>query len=166
MFDRVSLRREIRFEAELTRPFLQRLDGLDLSWSPSPSSWSFGQLAAHIAVLPYWGLAILRLERHDMAAAKGWKPPATIDLVTISRDFETNIASLLEEVQTADLESIWIFVRGSEVIAELPKASAIRHYVLGHIAHHRGQLALYLRLAGSRVPGGYGSSRDEAPRVR
>ena len=31
-------------------------------------------------------------------------------------------------------------------------------------AHHRGQLTVYLRLAGGKVPSIYGPSGDEAPR--
>ncbi len=157
------MRREIELEAALTRPFLRRLHGLDLSYAPIPDSWNLGQLAAHLAILPLWGLAILQLERHDMASASGWTPPTAIDLVIIERDFETHIEQLIAALEGTDLESKWTFSRGPEDLVELPKASAIRHYVLGHLAHHRGQLALYLRLSGSPVPGSYGSSRDEAP---
>jgi uncharacterized damage-inducible protein DinB len=33
--------------------------------------------------------------------------------------------------------------------------------VFGHLAHHRGQLTVYLRLAASTVPALYGPSADE-----
>jgi len=32
-----------------------------------------------------------------------------------------------------------------------------------HLAHHRGQLTVYLRLAGAPVPSIYGPSADERP---
>jgi uncharacterized damage-inducible protein DinB len=34
--------------------------------------------------------------------------------------------------------------------------------VLNHMAHHRGQLTVYLRLTGQTVPAIYGPSADEA----
>ena len=35
-------------------------------------------------------------------------------------------------------------------------------YTFTHLAHHRGQLTVYLRLNGARVPSLYGPSADEA----
>jgi uncharacterized damage-inducible protein DinB len=41
-----------------------------------------------------------------------------------------------------------------------------RHVVIAdtftHLAHHRGQLSVYLRLVGAKVPSLYGPSADEA----
>ncbi len=161
--ERDSLMREIRLETDLTRPFLRRLREADLSWTPDPESWSLGQLAAHLAVIPSWGLAILRFELHDMSTASGWTAPDEIDLAAIETSFENHMTELVELVASTELTSIWTFVRGTEVIVALPKASAIRHYVLGHLAHHRGQLAVYLRMSGCPVPASYGSSKQEAP---
>jgi uncharacterized damage-inducible protein DinB len=41
------------------------------------------------------------------------------------------------------------------------KYRVFRTWVLNHIAHHRGQLSVYLRLLGATVPGVYGPSGDE-----
>jgi uncharacterized damage-inducible protein DinB len=38
-----------------------------------------------------------------------------------------------------------------------------RETVLNHMIHHRGQLTVYLRLIGAKVPGIYGPSADEMP---
>jgi uncharacterized damage-inducible protein DinB len=40
---------------------------------------------------------------------------------------------------------------------------AVRDGVLNHMAHHRGQLTVYLRLNGASVPAIYGPSADEGP---
>jgi uncharacterized damage-inducible protein DinB len=37
----------------------------------------------------------------------------------------------------------------------------LRQYVLNHVAHHRAQLGVYLRLNGIPVPATYGPSADE-----
>ncbi|MGH9377349.1 MAG: DinB family protein, partial [Terriglobia bacterium] len=45
--------------------------------------------------------------------------------------------------------------------AEQPRYIMIRDSVLNHLAHHRGQLTVYLRLCGAPVPAIYGPSADE-----
>jgi uncharacterized damage-inducible protein DinB len=44
---------------------------------------------------------------------------------------------------------------------EQSRYEAIREGVLNHMAHHRGQLTVYLRLNGEIVPAIYGPSADE-----
>jgi len=41
---------------------------------------------------------------------------------------------------------------------------AIRDGVLNHMAHHRGQLTVYLRMNGGTIPSLYGPSGDEGKR--
>ena len=52
------------------------------------------------------------------------------------------------------------FVMGGKLLYEMP-----RHVMLtdafSHLAHHRGQLTVYLRMIGARVPAIYGPSADE-----
>ena len=42
-----------------------------------------------------------------------------------------------------------------------PKIGVIRGIVLNHVYHHRGQLSVYLRELGVKVPSIYGPSADE-----
>ncbi len=48
------------------------------------------------------------------------------------------------------------------LMSEQPRYVAIRDGVLNHMAHHRGQLIVYLRLNQEKVPAIYGPSADEA----
>jgi uncharacterized damage-inducible protein DinB len=43
----------------------------------------------------------------------------------------------------------------------IPKVTVLRVFMLNHWIHHRGQLGVYLRLVGAKVPGSYGPSGDE-----
>jgi uncharacterized damage-inducible protein DinB len=43
---------------------------------------------------------------------------------------------------------------------EQPRHIVIRE-TINHLAHHRGQLTVYLRLAGATVPAIYGPSADD-----
>ena len=48
-----------------------------------------------------------------------------------------------------------------KLMSEQPRYVAIRDGVLNHMAHHRGQLTVYLRLNQAKVPAIYGPSADE-----
>jgi uncharacterized damage-inducible protein DinB len=50
---------------------------------------------------------------------------------------------------------------GDHVIASIPRMIAVRSMGLNHLIHHRGQIAVYLRLLDIPVPGLYGPSADE-----
>jgi len=39
----------------------------------------------------------------------------------------------------------------------------LRSILLNHWYHHRGQLGVYLRMVGAKVPSSYGPSGDELP---
>jgi len=48
-----------------------------------------------------------------------------------------------------------------KLMMEQSRYEAIRKGVINHMAHHRGQLTVYLRLTGETVPAIYGPSADE-----
>jgi hypothetical protein len=52
-------------------------------------------------------------------------------------------------------------LNGGKVMSEQPCYVAVRDGVLNHMAHHRGQLTVYLRLNEEKVPAIYGPSADE-----
>lgn len=60
-----------------------------------------------------------------------------------------------------DLTVPWSLRSGDHVVFTLPRAAVLRSFVMNHNVHHRGQLTVYLRLAGASVPALYGPSADE-----
>jgi len=54
----------------------------------------------------------------------------------------------------------WRLVLGGQVLLEQPRHEVITDS-FSHLAHHRGQLTVYLRLLGASVPAIYGPSADE-----
>jgi len=52
-------------------------------------------------------------------------------------------------------------LNGGKVMSEQQRYAAVRDGVLNHMAHHRGQLTVYLRLNEQKVPAIYGPSADE-----
>jgi uncharacterized damage-inducible protein DinB len=47
------------------------------------------------------------------------------------------------------------------VMSDQPRYAAILDGAITHLAHHRGQLTVYLRLLDASVPAIYGPSADE-----
>jgi uncharacterized damage-inducible protein DinB len=55
----------------------------------------------------------------------------------------------------------WRLLVAGKVVADKPRHVNVSD-TFGHLAHHRGQLTVYLRLLGVPVPAIYGPSADEA----
>jgi uncharacterized damage-inducible protein DinB len=87
----------------------------------------------------------------------------TADLLAI---FDQSVAGAREALQSTDDEHLmkpWRFVVAGQVMSEDPRHIVLRDTVLNHLAHHRGQLTVYLRLNEKPVPAIYGPSADERP---
>jgi hypothetical protein len=78
---------ELDQEMANTRRLLKVLPEADASWRPHPKSYSLGDLAAHIAVLPLWGRMVLQQPELDLGL------PANASIA--SRPF-TTVAELLD----------------------------------------------------------------------
>ena len=55
----------------------------------------------------------------------------------------------------------WSLRAGGQVVMSEPRHVVLRD-TINHLAHHRGQLTVYLRLLGAPVPAVYGPSADDA----
>ena len=53
------------------------------------------------------------------------------------------------------------FLMNERVISEGPRYAMISDAAMTHLAHHRGQLTVYLRMMDAKVPALYGPSADE-----
>jgi uncharacterized damage-inducible protein DinB len=77
---------------------------------------------------------------------------------------EKSVAGAREALQNTTDEHLlkpWRFVVGGHVVSENPRHLMITDSVFSHLAHHRGQLTVYLRLNEASVPALYGPSADE-----
>jgi hypothetical protein len=57
---------EFDHEMANTRRLLEIVPGADQAWRPHPKSYSLGDLAAHIALLPLWGRFVLQEPELDL----------------------------------------------------------------------------------------------------
>jgi uncharacterized damage-inducible protein DinB len=155
---------ELDHEMALTRDVLARVPESALAWRPHEKSFTMGALAAHLAVLPRWGLVILERDAYDLDAATGASPAQPESLAAVLETFDRHAAALrraLVERAEAELGARWSLLRGERALMTMPRHAALRRFLLNHTVHHRGQMTVYLRLQNAPVPPMYGPSADE-----
>ena len=100
----------------------------------------------------------------DAAESEGFrtKPlPSKADLLASLDAAASNARRALESTTDEHLATSWAFKMGGKTVSENARGIMISDAVFSHLAHHRGQLTVYLRLVDSKVPAIYGPSADE-----
>ena len=156
---------EYDHEMATTRRMLDRVPEADFAWKPHDKSMALGQLAGHLANIPFWCSWTLSATSLDLAAL-GNDPGARtpVSRSALLKEFDEKVAAaraLLANSTDPELLTPWTLKRGDHEIFTLPRISAIRSFVMNHMIHHRGQLSVYLRLRGVALPPIYGPTADE-----
>jgi uncharacterized damage-inducible protein DinB len=156
------------FEQEMakTRNTLERVPDEKFSWKPHEKSFSFMEMANHIARMAGWGAATLNTESMELDPEKGGvvPPEAAETAEGVLAVFDEGVAafrSALEKATDEELMKPWALLMSGETLFEMPRIAVIRGMILNHIIHHRGQLTVYLRLNDLPIPALYGPSADE-----
>jgi uncharacterized damage-inducible protein DinB len=157
---------ELKGEAVGTRRALERVPEGHYDWKPHPKSMPFGYLASLVATMPRWIDYMINRDELDFAPV-GVNKEKPAELRTAAE----LVAALDESVEMAraslagttdeHLLTTWKLKAGGYLVSELPRYINIRNGVFNHLAHHRGQLTVYLRLNEAFVPALYGPSADE-----
>jgi uncharacterized damage-inducible protein DinB len=153
---------DLESEAKNTRKMLEIVPEGRFGWKPHEKSMTLGQLAAHLAENPSWIGAMLEDEM-DFAAMGDYKPFAPKTRKELLEGFEKNLRAGLDAIRGRDdafLERTWTMRNGDKVLMVAPKHEAVRSTAIHHWIHHRGQLSVYLRLAGVPLPQIYGPTAD------
>jgi uncharacterized damage-inducible protein DinB len=158
---------DAKSEMATTRRILERVpDGND-EWRPHAKSSALAALATHVAQLPGLGITILTKDEFDVASRRPEpKITSNAERLKLFDKVSGEFMSLLEKLTWDQAVSSWRFRAGERVIAEGTKAQVARTMIITHIAHHRAQVGVYLRLLGIPVPGTYGPSADEPAGTR
>lgn len=157
---------QLEREAASTRLALERVpEGLN-DWKPHPKSMPLGSLAALLATMPAWIVSMVNDDEFDMrgAAAERFKPlewTSRKELLAALDRAVSEARKSLESTNDEHLLTTWRFLVGGQTVSESPRHVMIAESVFSHLAHHRGQLTVYLRLNQSSVPALYGPSADE-----
>lgn len=153
---------ELTREKNNTLRILKGLTNADFDYKPHPKSMTLGQLVNHIVELHNWVEIALTKDvfnfHTDYAPLQKTTNEELIDC--LQKGYEIN-KGLIEGMDEASYFSNWTLKAGDHVIAEMPKAGALRFIITNHLIHHRGQLTVYMRLLDIPVPGVYGPSADD-----
>jgi uncharacterized damage-inducible protein DinB len=156
---------EFNQEASTTKRVLDRVPPDKLGWKPHERSMSLGQLALHIATVPGGIVQITRTDTFD-ASQNNFNLPEPADKEAIYTAFEKStcdVTRMLNETTDAVAQEPWRLMFGEKELMRIPRANVWRSIMLNHWYHHRGELAVYLRLLDVPVPSIYGPSADENP---
>ena len=156
---------ELAAEAPRTRRALEKVPEGKFDWKPHPKSMAFGRLAMLVAQMPSWIPLVLGRDELDLNPAGGSNIDQTplrtsAELVQAMDKNVADARKVLEGTSDDHLMTPWKLLVSGRVVSE-----DLRHVVLRdtfmHLAHHRGQLTVYLRLNDAPVPSIYGPSADD-----
>src|SRR5262249_51573620 len=153
---------ELEQEAASTRRVLENVPDGRYDWKPHEKSMTLCHLAELVARMPSWPVFMIKNDELDLATNDKPQPLRTSRELVEALD--QGVADAREALLTTTDEHLmtpWRLAVGGKVVSEEPRYLALRHGVFNHLAHHRGQLTVYLRLNDATVPAIYGPSADE-----
>lgn len=156
--------RELEHETPSTRRALERVPKDKLDWAPHERSLTMGQLALHIANIPGALSEIAMKPSFDVSFVVPRPAAASVEqLLTTLDESVAKAKAVIGSMDDAALATPWKMVKGNLEIASMPRSDFLRSVLFNHWYHHRGQLTVYLRETGAKVPAIYGASADEIP---
>jgi uncharacterized damage-inducible protein DinB len=159
-----ALLQEFEHELATTRKFLERVPQDKLTWRPHEKSMTAGQLALHIAQTP---AGVLEMARADQGTPPdmNYRPtPQSLQDVLEALDRSADyVRKTLPTLDDYRMQQTFTVSKDGKTLLAFPRAGFLRMIMLNHWYHHRGQLGVYLRMLGAKVPSSYGPSGDESP---
>jgi uncharacterized damage-inducible protein DinB len=157
---------ELEREVATSRHTLERLPEGHNDWRPHPKSMPLGYLASLVATMPSWVVTMVKQDQLDLKSPESakFKPLNWRTRSELIAALDAGLAearAALQDTTDEHLMTPWRFVVGDHVVNESPRHVMIADSVFSHLAHHRGQLTVYLRLNEAAVPALYGPSADE-----
>lgn len=156
---------ELDREVDRSRRVLQEAPDGKYDWKPHEKSMIFGYLANMVATMPSWIAMGVTKDELDVAPASG-SAMTHAKLETseaLVKALDTSVAEARAAIKGTDdafLMTHWKLLARGQVVQETPRYVMIQD-TINHWAHHRGQMTVYLRLMGAKVPSVYGPSADD-----
>lgn len=156
---------ELERELPATRRVLERVPEGRNNWKPHEKSMAMGYLAALVASMFGWVAMTVNQDQLEFKAGNSeysTKPQASkADLLKLLDKSADEARAALKGTTDEHLMKPWRMVADGRVVYEAPRYIVLRDSVFNHLAHHRGQLTVYLRLNNASVPEVYGPTADE-----
>jgi len=156
---------QLASEAAKSRRVLEQVPAGKRDFKPHERSMAFGYLSELVATIPSWVGMAITLNELDIAPKDGPKYKqdplnTSAELVAALDKAVATAREALQKTTDAHLETTWRLLAGGQLAMEQPRHDVIRDTFL-HSAHHRGQMTVYLRLLGAKVPSVYGPTADD-----
>jgi uncharacterized damage-inducible protein DinB len=152
-------------EVRRSRRALEQVPEGKYDWKPHDRSMIFGYLADMVATIPSWIAMEVTKNELDLAPADGstmkQEPKKTsASLIAALDKSAAEARAAFEKTTDEHLKTMWQLKARGQVVQEAPRYEMIQD-TINHWAHHRGQMTVYLRLMGAKVPALYGPSADD-----
>ena len=156
---RQALLDSYRRESATTLKILRAFPPEHAELRPHPTSNSAQQIAWTFAIENALIEAAL-MNQLRMPPAFPAMPSAWDACVDAYEQGVQHVTALLESARDEDMNEMVPFMTGPRQFGDVSKLFLCT-LMLNDSIHHRGQLSVYLRMTGSKVPSIYGPSRDE-----
>ncbi len=158
-------REELDREVTRSRKALQQVPDGKYDWKPHEKSMIFGYLADMVATIPTWITMEINLDELDIAPTEGQgtkkaQKETSADLVKALDEAAAEARSALANTTDEHLQTNWKLLARGQVVWEGTRQEMIQE-TISHWSHHRGQMTVYLRLMGAKVPAIFGPSADD-----
>jgi uncharacterized damage-inducible protein DinB len=151
-------------EAPISERILKRVPEGRPDWKPHEKSMPLGYLSTLVATMPSWIAMAVEQDELDLAPAGGAprnpEPRTAAELLAALEQSVAGAKRALAGTSDEHLMTPWRLLVSGRVVMEAPRHEVIED-TFTHLAHHRGQLSVYLRLNGVPVPSLYGPTADE-----
>jgi len=156
---------ELDREVNRSRRALEQVPAGKYDWKPHDKSMIFGYLANMVATIPTWVTMQINQDELDVAPADGGKVDQkrlddSKELLQALDKAWADARTAFEKTTDEHLQTNWRLLARGKVVMEAPRYEMIQD-TINHWAHHRGQMTVYLRLMGAKVPAIYGPSADD-----
>jgi uncharacterized damage-inducible protein DinB len=158
---------QLEHEVAASRKVIERVPEGRNTWKPHARSMELGSLAALVASMPGWVEVMVNHRELDLCDPdnEGIKTKAVSTRAELCQMLSEGLAKsrkALEDTTEDHLTKMWRFRRNGQVVSEGPRYAMISDEAMSNLAHHRGQLTVYLGLLEAKAPAVYGRSSDEA----
>jgi len=158
---------ELDREADRSRRTLENMPEAKQDWKPHERSMAFGYLAELVATMPNWLAMTIERDELDLRPPSGQGIPreplnSRDDYLRAHNKAVAAARAALQKTNVDFLNTHWKLLVGGQVVLDTPRHEMLRD-TFNHLAHHRGQMTVYLRLLGAKVPALYGPSADDRP---